>query len=919
MTEIIFFEVETANFATRNFWNKALSAHFGGGNMVSRRGNRAAKGTGSSSVSTAGNRDLLVLLVFVLLVVGSLYLAASFIIHFFTWASDQSLSWVNLWRGNEVEAANWMGTFGAALAAICVSRGFGVGALVLPVIIAMLAVQVLGVAVKSFYRRLLMMMVGMVIVSVCLGYLFGSTGGYLGSGLGGDYGLFVSRWMVARMGFPLSGVMVALVSVAYLMWISSAFNRWLRARAVTNTVKMRRMAEQLFGDATPESVSSGSDTRMPEGAAVVEDGVSTETEGCEGGNGSATDSMGVTPDGVPTEYVDCNDFDCERGEEGDSVDGLKPRVPSEEPPVSLTERSPHAVPESVREENPDLPGGETPFREENVEDNPPRGGVEGENAGCVDGERMSKDDDNVETTVVESAPDSPSKVNRYTSDGDYDPSLELPGYQFPPIDLLDEHGEGQQKVSSAELIEKRAEIIKALRTYNVEIANIKIIQGPTVTLYEVVLKKGILIKKIKNLEDDIAMSLSALSVRIIAPIPGRGTVGIEVPNAHPSVVSMRNVLRSAAYEQSRAILPVAIGRTISNQVYVFDLAKMPHLLVAGATGQGKSVGLNVIITSLLYRKHPSQLKFVFVDPKKVELSLYSKIEHHYLAKIPGRGEAIITDVDLVVETLVSLCKEMDTRYELLKAAMVRNIEEYNERFISGRLPIEKHHRYLPYIVVVIDEYADLIMTAGRDVEQPIARLAQLARAIGIHLVIATQRPTANIITGMIKANFPARIAFRVSSAVDSRTIIDQSGASQLIGRGDMLISEGTDLVRLQCAFLDMPELERITDFISNQPGYESAYLLPDSVGGAIEDPAGEGISFAERDGLFEDVARMVVDEGRCSTSAIQRKYSIGFNRAGRIVDQLEAAGIVGPQESSKPRAVLLGDRVALERVLADLA
>lgn len=911
--------------------------------MATKRGKRTAKENRGSAVLANSNRDLLVLLLFILLLLFAIYVAAAFVIHFFTWSSDQSLVWADLWSDHDVSAANWMGTFGATLAAVCVSRGFGVGALFIPLMLAMLSILVLGVNVKHFHQRILMMAVGVVVVSVGFGYLFDTAGGYLGSGLGGDYGLFVSRWLVVRLGYPLTGVLLALVTLGYLMWVSSGFNRWIHSRANRDAHKVRRAVEHLLGgirqdpslrgDRATENPMAADAPGMGSEATVEATGEAVCESVDDGGQHRAEESDvevdDAAGDGVPTEFVGYG----EEADEPSAGEGAAARAAYADSQSSSAAagrgdlgRGQSGDKNSFVEAQRDNASSRVEYsRSSDVatkgegESDETKEYTEKEEEGFAsDGTEREEQLLEVATTVVEAESERPAQVGCYTADGHYDPQLELPGYQFPPIDLLDDHTEGQQKATTSELIEKRAEIIKALRTYNIEIANIKIIQGPTVTLYEIVLKKGILIKRIKSLEDDIAMSLSALSVRIIAPIPGRGTVGIEVPNAHPSIVSMKSVINSSVYEQSKAILPVAIGRTISNQVYVFDLAKMPHLLVAGATGQGKSVGLNAIITSLLYRKHPSQLKFVFVDPKKVELSLYSKLERHYLAKIPGNGDAIITDVDLVVETLSSLCNEMDSRYELLKDAMVRNIVEYNEKFVSGRLDVASGHRYLPYIVVVIDEYADLIMTAGRDVEQPIARLAQLARAIGIHLVIATQRPTANIITGMIKANFPARIAFRVSSAVDSRTIIDQSGANQLIGRGDMLISIGTELVRLQCAFLDMPELERITDFIGNQQGYAEAYALPDAVSGGIEEFGGDASGLAERDGLFEDVARMVVDEGRCSTSAIQRKYSIGYNRAGRIVDQLEAAGIVGAQEASKPRSVLVADRVALERVLADL-
>ena len=474
-------------------------------------------------------------------------------------------------------------------------------------------------------------------------------------------------------------------------------------------------------------------------------------------------------------------------------------------------------------------------------------------------------------------------------DTEYDPTLDLSNYQYPPLELLEEHSSGSQKVTAEELEENKNTIIETLRHYKIEITKIKATIGPTVTLYEIVPAPGIKISKIKNLEDDIALSLSALGIRIIAPIPGAGTIGIEVPNQNPEVVSMRGIIASKKFQESKYALPVALGRTISNEPYTFDLAKMPHLLVAGATGQGKSVGLNAIITSLLYKKHPSQLKFVMVDPKKVELSIYSVIEKHFLAKLPDAEEAIITDNDKVVATLNSLCIEMDSRYDLLKHAHVRNIKEYNEKFVKRQLNPNNGHRYLPYIVVVVDEFADLIMTAGKEVEQPIARIAQLARAVGIHMIIATQRPSTNIITGVIKANFPARIAFKVASMIDSRTILDSPGANQLIGRGDMLISKDSEMVRVQCAFVDTPEVDAITKFIADQQGYPEAYALPEYVSDTENGVSGD-IDLGVKDPLFEEAARLVVNTQQGSTSSIQRRFSIGYNRAGRIIDQLEAAG-----------------------------
>ena len=496
---------------------------------------------------------------------------------------------------------------------------------------------------------------------------------------------------------------------------------------------------------------------------------------------------------------------------------------------------------------------------------------------------------------------------------EYDPTLELSGFKFPTIEMLEDHHSGNAEVSNEELIANKNKIVETLKHYKIEITKIRATIGPTITLYEIVPAPGIRIAKIKNLEDDIALSLAALGIRIIAPIPGRGTIGIEVPNQNPEIVSMRSILSSRKFQESTADLPIALGKTISNETYMFDLAKMPHILVAGATGQGKSVGVNVIIASLLYKKHPSQLKFVFIDPKKVELNLYSVLEKHYLAKLPDEEEPVITDIQKVKYTLNSLNVEMDDRYNLLKRAHARNVKEYNKKFVSRRLNPEKGHRFMPYIVVVIDEFADLIMTAGKEIELPIARIAQLARAVGIHMIIATQRPSTNIITGVIKANFPARIAFKVASMIDSRTILDTPGANQLIGKGDMLISSGSNMTRVQCAFIDTPEVEQICSFISEQRGYPSAFLLPEYVGD--EEPGPGDVDLNNRDELFDDAARVVVVNQMGSTSMIQRKFSIGYNRAGRIMDQLEAAGVVGPSEGSKARQVLIQDEYTLEQLL----
>lgn len=516
--------------------------------------------------------------------------------------------------------------------------------------------------------------------------------------------------------------------------------------------------------------------------------------------------------------------------------------------------------------------------------------------------------------VMEEKSETDNKADKLLKDfGAFDPTLELSKYQFPTLDLLKQYDTEGITIDKEELEENKNRIVATLNNYKIGIASIKATIGPTVTLYEIVPDAGIRISKIKNLEDDIALSLSALGIRIIAPIPGKGTIGIEVPNKKPTIVSMHSVISSKKFQNAEMQLPVALGKTISNETFVVDLAKMPHLLMAGATGQGKSVGLNAVLTSLLYKKHPAEVKFVLVDPKKVELTLFNKIERHYLAKLPDSEEAIITDNTKVINTLNSLCIEMDNRYEMLKNAFCRNIKEYNTKFVARKLNPNDGHKYLPYIVLVVDEFADLIMTAGKEVETPIARLAQLARAIGIHLIIATQRPSVNVITGLIKANFPARVAFRVTSKIDSRTILDGSGADQLIGRGDMLFTQGNDMVRLQCAFVDTPEVEKITEFIGSQKAYPEAHLLPEYIG--EESGTSLDVDISDRDKLFREAAEVIVTAQQGSASLLQRKLKLGYNRAGRLIDQLEAAGIVGQFEGSKARQVLVPDLAALDQLL----
>ena len=596
-------------------------------------------------------------------------------------------------------------------------------------------------------------------------------------------------------------------------------------------------------------------------------------------------------------------------EEDDEEDDFQ-IIDEEEEDVEEKEELEDTTETEETEDTEDTEEPEEPADTEEIEET----GEEFENEEDSTEQPNEEDSDEVEFSVTVAEGEGSEIVEQNT---DYDPTLDLEYYKYPSYDLLKDFGE-IKSVDAAEQQENKERITQTLRNYGITIKKIDATVGPTITLYEIVPDDGIRISKIRNLGDDIALSLAAIGIRIIAPIPGRGTVGIEVPNKNPQIVPMRSLIASEKFQNTTYDLPIAIGKTITNEVFMLDLCKLPHLLVAGATGQGKSVGLNAIITSLLYKKHPSQLKIVLIDPKKTEFTLYSTIEKHFLAKLEDSEDAVISDVTKVTQTLQSVCKEMDTRFDLLKKAHVRNIKEYNEKFTSRQLNPENGHRYLPYMVVIIDEFADLIMTAGKEVEMPIARIAQLARAAGIHMIIATQRPSTNIITGSIKANFPGRLAFRVSSMIDSRTILDSPGANQLIGRGDLLFSQGNDLTRVQCAFVDTPEVEAICNFISDQQGYTHAFYLPEVDLGDGGDTNMRGIDMSQRDAMFEDAARLVVLNQSGSTSMIQRKFSIGYNRAGRIMDQLEAAGIVGAPDGSKGRQVLVMDEAQLERILETL-
>ncbi len=775
------------------------------------------------------------------LILLGVYIFLSFLSFLFTWKVDQSIEWVSIFSSTEQKIGNWGGKLGASLSNQFINHWFGITALAFPLIFMVLGLKLLkfirGRVTKFIFKVLLGILVG----SLTLGFLFKELGGYLGSGLGGAHGLFVSEWLSTVIGKVGAAFLVLIALIAYIIYVmpkslyhfqSGTFFLFSSLKNIVVKGKQKKSQSEKHGE----------DEVKQAAAVVVPVDISNER----------------IKDKVD-EFDDTDEID-------DLDDELDPDIQDE-----YDGRETKTVTEATIEDN---------FTIERNEEK--------------------------ELAI--------SDINEQEL---YDPTLELSNYQKPLIELLEDYKNTESPVTNEMLVENKNKIVETLSHYKIQIDKIKATIGPTVTLYEIVPAPGVRISKIKSLEDDIALSLSALGIRIIAPIPGKGTIGIEVPNQNPEVVSMHSIIKSQKFQECKYDLAIALGKTISNEIFMLDLTKLPHLLVAGATGQGKSVGLNAIITSLLYKKHPAEIKFVLVDPKMVELTLYNKLERHFLAKLPDSPEAIITDTQKVIYTLNSLSVEMEDRYKLLNLAKVRTIKEYNQKFVARRLNPNNGHRYLPYIVVIIDEFADLIMTAGREIEMPLGRLAQKARAIGIHLIIATQRPSTNIITGVIKANFPARIAFRVSSMVDSRTILDTPGANNLIGRGDMLVSAGSDLVRVQCAFVDIPEIERITDFIGNQPGYPHAYELPEYVPEGQDGPV--DVDLRKRDELFEDAARLVVQTQSGSTSLIQRKFSIGYNRAGRIMDQLEAAGIVGPADGGKPRQVLIVDEVSLERILNTLS
>jgi S-DNA-T family DNA segregation ATPase FtsK/SpoIIIE len=798
----------------------------------------------------------------------SLFLFIAFTSYLFTWSEDQD----KVFRGasilvpsEDVKTSNLLGNFGAYISHMFFYNGFGIASFLFCSLFFVIGINaLLGRKVFSLWRNIRYVLVGIVFFSVSLAFLTGSAI----FPWGGAVGDLISQWLTSFLGIIGTAALLFVAGLAYFIW---------RFNPVFNVPKFKKNITLDQSGADESTTASGADTS----AALLVKG-----NKLNGGKGIAM--MPSQEESPPIDFTI-----IEKEPLQDPVVPGKPVV-NKETPVSKIDA---LLKEDISSLDNITPGKKNKERNNSnleLEINPVQDELEKEG---------SEEADEVEEKKLPELPP-------------YEPTLDLRDYKYPSLDLLETHGSEKIIQDPAELETNKNQIINTLKNYDIAIQKISATVGPTVTLYEIVPAAGVRISRIKNLEDDIALSLAALGIRIIATIPGKGTIGIEVPNVKKTVVSMRTLLASDKFQHNSYSLPIAIGKKIDNENFIVDLATMPHLLMAGATGQGKSVGLNAILVSLLYKKHPSQLKLVLVDPKKVELSLYRTIEKHFLAKLPGEEEAIITDTKKVIHTLNALCIEMDTRYDLLKEAGSRNIREYNEKFIKRRLNPEKGHQFLPFIVLVIDEFADLIMTAGKEVEMPIARLAQLARAVGIHLIIATQRPSVNIITGVIKANFPARIAFKVSSKIDSRTILDTGGAEQLIGKGDMLISYNGELTRLQCAFVDTPEVEEVCDFVGDQRGYPQAFLLPEYVD--EKDLEGKDFDLSDRDNLFDDAARLIVQSQIGSTSLLQRRMKLGYNRAGRLMDQLEAAGIVGPNQGSKARDVLIKTEADLTQHLLNL-
>lgn len=841
--------------------------------MAAQKKLKKSKKTEQEKAETAvpGRKESLYLLCGLASLAIAFYTFVALLSYLFTWADDQSLIAGDSVLGTVMHVENNGGKMGLAWANFLISKLFGLGAFIIPLFFGGVALFCLKIKKVKLLRLFFISIFGCIILSVTFSFIFSffKIDSLFGSGAGGSYGHYVNDWLKMMLGNIGAASVLLLAIIAWVIVIDyrvvDKFNKWIDKITAPRPKKVEEQeleAETVLAPASDTEIDAEFDGESDTAEDEDSDVDDTDVDGADDADNVPTDDGSIT-------------FEIKNDDEDD-----------EEGIIDLT-------------------GDNTDFEIVSVPQTPVVNDIRNadeEAAGGTDGEgdflsNMSED----EMSTL------------------FDPRLDLSSYQAPPISLLEDYKDKWYEVSKEELEKNKHQIVRTLANYKIGISKVSARIGPTVTLYEIVPAPGVRVSQIKRLEEDIQLSLAARGVRVVT-LPGTNSVGIEVANEKPSVVSMLSILDDASFKEANYDLPVAIGKTIKNEVFSFDLAKMPHLLVAGATGQGKSVGLNAILASLLYRKHPSELKLVLVDPKKVELSLYSKLEKHFLAQLPDADEPVITDTQKVVYTLKSLCIEMDTRYDLLKIAGVRNIKEYNEKFLQRRLNPMKGHRFLPYIVVVIDEFADLLMTAGRDIEEPIARLAQLARAIGIHLVIATQRPTTQVITGNIKANFPARIAFMVRSSIDSKTILDEVGAKQLIGRGDMLISTGGELTRVQCALIETKEVERVVDFIGNQRGYTTAHYLPEYTG---EEKDGEGSSVGavdlnKRDSLFEEAAKLIVMHQQGSTSLIQRKMNLGYNRAGRIMDQLEVAGIVGPFEGSKARQVLVSDLSELDARLANI-
>lgn len=832
----------------------------------------------------------------------AVFLFISFISYFSTWKEDQSQIFnkgISFLFDNDTKVANLLGRLGAYFSHGLIRQGFGLASFLFCCFFFVVGINLVSNRkVFSIWRNLRYVTVGLVILSVVLSFLFSS----FDFPFGGSVGDMINNWLSAFLGTVGTGALLLVVGGSYLIWqFNPTFNVPIR----------NKEAETEVGELTPEE---------PE--VVIEEDTKEEPSPIAIAKKAATiNELYAAKEEVKEKEITPNALNGD----GEMVLSINPIKEEKDYGIQIVEREEseeeeimpvndpvadeivddilHKEEEAVTKELPiELP------QEEIIEEPRPR-------------RRQQEPEPKLELEIktVEENPEEESEERQkdYSDLPPYEPTLDLRDYKYPTIDLLEQHGSERIVQDPAELEMNKNQIINTLKNYDITIQKISATVGPTVTLYEIVPAAGVRISRIKNLEDDIALSLAALGIRIIAPIPGKGTIGIEVPNVKKTIVSMKTLLSAEKFIHNTHSLPIAIGKRIDNENFIVDLASMPHLLMAGATGQGKSVGLNAVLVSLLYKKHPSQLKFVLIDPKKVELSVYRHIENHFLAKLPGEEDAIITDTKKVIHTLNALCIEMDNRYDLLKEAGARNIKEYNEKFTKRRLNPQKGHQYLPFIVLVVDEFADLIMTAGKEVEMPIARLAQLARAVGIHLIIATQRPSVNIITGTIKANFPARIAFKVSSKIDSRTILDAGGAEQLIGKGDMLISYNGEITRLQCAFVDTPEVEKIVDFISDQRGYPQAFMLPEYVD--EKELEGKDFDASDKDPLFEDAAKLIVANQVGSTSLLQRKMKLGYNRAGRLMDQLEAAGIVGPNLGSKAREVLIKTDAELFEFLETLS